>query len=330
MTLLEPTVSQAHPPSDPLCLLPAPLPALALATVIDPDVAHYFLVSARCGCFKQAARRLNIKPTVLRKRLMQLEEQIHGPLFTHQGRALVLSPAGQHLQAQLLARPVEPHGPVQEQPLIRLAVAEPILHDILGRDLIALLRRNASVRLDIIAINGEQPVSAVDADVLLWLSGMDTPDPGPGFVMQPGGPLACLHYLPHIAKRYTRTMTRPECLEDLADYMLVQWQPDHHIEALQPWNSLVENRSSAVVHVHDYSLMLEMIRCGACIGLLPRYMSSFDRGLIALPGLLPDSLQRRAWMAVKAESRYRQEIEGLLEMIVNTFEGRKAWFDSAS
>jgi hypothetical protein len=28
-----------------------------------------------------------------------------------------------------------------EQPRIRLAVAEPILHDILGRDLIALLRQ---------------------------------------------------------------------------------------------------------------------------------------------------------------------------------------------
>lgn len=326
MTFFEPAAPQAHPISN----HEFPAPGMAMATVIDPEVARYFLVSARCGCFKQAARSLNIKATLLRKRLMQLEEQVNGPLFNHQGRALVLSPTGQHLQAQLMAQPVEQHLPAIEQPLIRLAVAEPILHDILGRDLIALLRRNASVRLDIIALNGEQSVSAVDADVVLWLSGMETPDPGPDFVMQPSGPLACLHYLPHIAKRYTRTMTRPEHLEDLADYMLVQWQPDQHIQALQPWNTLVEQRQAAVVHVHDYSLMLEMIRCGACIGLLPRYMSSFDRGLIALPGLLPDNLRRQAWMAVKADMRHRPEVDVLVEVIVNTFEGRKGWFESAS
>ena len=50
---------------------------LVLAHEIDPEVARYFLVSARCGCFMQAARSLNIKATLLRKRLAQLEEQLH-------------------------------------------------------------------------------------------------------------------------------------------------------------------------------------------------------------------------------------------------------------
>lgn len=50
---------------------------LALASEIEPEVVRYFLVSARCGCFMQAARSLNIKATLLRKRLAQLEEQLH-------------------------------------------------------------------------------------------------------------------------------------------------------------------------------------------------------------------------------------------------------------
>ena len=299
----------------------------ALAHEIDPEVAHYFLVSARCGCFMQAARSLNIKATLLRKRLAQLEQQVRHVLFSYQGSGLVLSRDGQHLQAQLIALAHERRLPVLEQPLIRLAVAEPILHDILGRDLIALLRRNASVRLEIISLDGQLSLQAVDVDVVLWLSDAEGPTPGPSFITEAPRPLARLCYLPHIAKRYSRLTTRPDSVDDLDDYMLVQWQPDAQVVALQPWNRVVEQRLAAVVQVQAYSLMLEMIRCGACIGLLPRYMSSFDRGLVALPGLLADSMQRQVWLAVNAQVQDAQAVQVIVELIVGTFEGRKEWFD---
>ncbi|MGR3889700.1 LysR family transcriptional regulator [Pseudomonas sp. 1152_12] len=302
---------------------------LALADEIDPEVVRYFLVSARCGCFMQAARSLNIKSTLLRKRLAQLEEQLRHALFCYQGNGLVLSHDGQQLQAQLVALARERRLPVmeQEQPRIRLAVAEPILHDILGRDLIALLRRNASVRLDIISIDNQASLQAVDADVVLWLSDAEGPLPGPSFATEPPRRLALLQYLPHIAKRYSRVTTRPGSVEDLDDYMLVQWQPDVQVDALQPWNRVVAQRLAAVVQVQAYSLMLEMIRCGACIGLLPHYMGSFDRGLLALPGLLAQSMQRQVWLAVNAQVCDAAAVRMIVELIVGTFEGRREWFD---
>jgi DNA-binding transcriptional LysR family regulator len=300
---------------------------LALANDIEPEVARYFLASARCGCFMQAARSLNIKATLLRKRLAQLEEQLRHVLFIFQGNGLVLSRDGQLLQAQLIALAHARRLPVVEQPLIRLAVAEPILHDILGRDLIALLRRNASVRLEIISIDSQLSLQAVDVDVVLWLSDADGPTPGPSFPTAPPQVLARLEYLPHIAKRYSRLTTRPDSVEDLDDYMLVQWQPDGQVNALQPWNTVVAQRLAAVVQVHAYSLMLEMIRCGACIGLLPRYMGSFDRGLVALPGLLAEPMQRQVWLAVKAQVQHAEAVQMIVELITSTFEGRREWFD---
>jgi DNA-binding transcriptional LysR family regulator len=168
----------------------------------------------------------------------------------------------------------------------------------------------------------------VNVDVVLWLADTDGPVPGPSFVTEPPRALARLRYLPHIAKRYSRLTTRPDSVEDLADYMLVQWQPDAQVEALQPWNQVVQQRLAAVVQVHAYSLMLEMIRCGACIGLLPHYMSSFDRGLVALPGLLAeDSMQRQVWLAVNAQVRHPEAVQMIVELIVGTFEGRREWFD---
>jgi hypothetical protein len=49
--------------------------------------------------------------------------------------------------------------------------------------------------------------------------------------------------------------------------------------------------------------MLEMIRCSACIGLLPGYMSHFDRGLIGLPELFDLPMQRQVWLARIATPR---------------------------
>lgn len=247
-------------------------------------------------------------------------------LFSYQGNGLVLSRDGLQLQAQLVALAHERRLPVLEQPLIRLAVAEPILHDILGRDLIALLRRNASVRLEIISLDSQLSLQAVDVDVVVWLSDTDGPVPGPSFATEPPRALARLEYLPHIAKRYSRLTTRPDSVDDLNDYMLVQWQPDAQVDALQAWNQVVEQRLAAVVQVQAYSLMLEMIRCGACIGLLPHYMSSFDRGLVALPGLLADSMQRQVWLAVNAQVQHAQAVQMIVELIVSTFEGRREWF----
>ncbi|WP_349747271.1 LysR family transcriptional regulator [Pseudomonas frederiksbergensis] len=294
---------------------------------IDPVLLQAFRVSARCGCFMQAARSLNIKSTQLRKQLAQLEAQLQRSLFCHSGNGFALSRDGLQLQAQLMALARERDLPVIEQPLVRLAVAESILHDILGRDLVALLRRNASVRLDIISLDSELSLRAISADVVVWLAGTDSPSPGPSFAISEPQRLARLDYLPHIAKRYSRVAARPDSLGDLADFMLVQWQHDRQVETFGPWNRLVEQRLAGVVQLHSYELMLEMIRCSACIGLLPHYMSRFDRGLLALPGLFNQPMQRQVWMAVNAASRDEAEVKGIVELIHNTFNERREWFE---
>ncbi|MBN3863566.1 LysR family transcriptional regulator [Pseudomonas frederiksbergensis] len=294
---------------------------------VDPVLLQSFRVSARCGCFMQAARSLNIKSTRLRKQLAQLEAQLQCSLFSHSGTGFALSRDGLQLQAQLMALARERDLPVIEQPLIRLAVAESILHDILGRDLVSLLRRNASVRLDIISLDSELSLRAISADVVVWLAGTDSPSPGPSFAISEPQRLARLDYLPHIAKRYSRVAARPDSLGDLADFMLVQWQHDRHVDNFRPWNSLVEQRLAGVVQLHSYELMLEMIRCSACIGLLPHYMSRFDRGLLALPGLFNQPMQRQVWMAVNADSRHEVAVQGIVELIHNTFNERREWFE---
>ncbi|MGH8374045.1 MAG: LysR substrate-binding domain-containing protein [Pseudomonas sp.] len=298
-----------------------------LAAGIDPELALCFIVSARCGCFMQAARSLNLKATRLRRQLVLLETQLQCSLFIHSDNGFSLSRDGLRLHAQLIALAHERNLPVIEQPLIRLAVADSILHDLLGRGLVALLRRNASVRLDVITLDCELALQAVSADVVVWLGETESPLPGPSFTTTEARRLVQLEYLPHIAKRYSRVASRPECLDDLADFLLVQWQQDGHVESLRPWNALVDQRLAGAVQLQSWELMLEMIRCSACIGLLPHYMSHFDRGLIALPGLFDQPMRRQVWMAVNAHSGDDAQVRMIVELIENTFAERREWFE---
>jgi hypothetical protein len=56
-------------------------------------------------------------------------------------------------------------------------------------------------------------------------------------------------------------------------------------------------------------------------------MSSFDRGLVALPGLLAESMQRQVWLAVNAQVCHPEAVQMIVALIVSTFEGRREWFD---
>ncbi|MBN0689986.1 LysR family transcriptional regulator [Pseudomonas aeruginosa] len=114
------------------------------------EVVHFFLVTARCGCFMQAARSLDVKPTLLRKTLARLEERLGLHLFVHEGNALSLTREGRIVQAagQRLVEDSQSHADLhRQQPLVRLAVAESVLHDVLSRELWGYLRKNANLRV---------------------------------------------------------------------------------------------------------------------------------------------------------------------------------------
>lgn len=310
---------------------PRPLPDsgtdwLGLAAQIEPAVVEYFLASARCGCFMQAARSLNINPTALRRQLAQLQSVLGRPLFVHEGKTLVLSRDGVRLQAFMVTQARELAGPRRVQPLIRLAVARSILHDVLNRDLIALLRRNAGLRLEIVPVDDNAQLSRTEADLLIWLNDPDLPAPGFMSACQRPQFLGAIAYLPHIAKRYSRTVVRPDALADLDDYLLVDCAPHRQVAAFAPWNDLLRTRASGVVRVHGHEMALEMVHCGASIGLLPDYITHFDRGLLALPQLFGQTMPQQIWMTINSASAGLADVQHMKALVLHTFEERRFWF----
>ncbi|AJO80638.1 hypothetical protein TO66_26460 [Pseudomonas sp. MRSN 12121] len=294
---------------------------------IDRDVVEYFLTSARCACFKQAARSLNTRVTVLRKQLRLLEERLGGPLFVYRQNVLRLTLKGQRLQTLLTAQRQVPEFPGSGRaavPVVRLIAADALLHDLVLRDLLAFVRRNAAVRLDL-EISSEPHASARPADILLWLAEPASPRPDPGFATTTPIALARIGYQACMAKRYSREAALPSLVSHLDDYMLVQVREYLQVAALEPWNRLVRQRPAGVAQVHTHELALEMIRRGACIGVLPAYITALDSNLLALPALFPP-MQRNAWLSTHALAAGRPEVQAIVRLIRQAFEARQEWF----
>ncbi|UXZ43485.1 LysR substrate-binding domain-containing protein [Pseudomonas soli] len=303
--------------------VPVVRPQVPLA--LDEQTLNCFLVTARCGCFMQAARRLNLKPVALRKRLAALEARLGYSLFVNRNNNPVLSQQGERLQQVLQARePVVP--PAREASAsVRLAVAEPLLQDLLGRNLINFVRQHAGMRLEVATLDGRQ-VPEQAADVALWLGDLDQGSRSGCFADTTAEALATLEYLPHIAKRYAREANRPTSLAHLQDYMLVQWQGEVGVQALTPWQALLSTRSAGVTQIQDYEMYCQLIKCSASVGLLPHYAAHLDRGLLALPGLFREPMRRRVWLAVDERTEADPLVQVMVGAIRAAFEERREWF----
>jgi DNA-binding transcriptional LysR family regulator len=296
---------------------------------ISDDDAHCFLLIARYGTFVQASRRLNTKAPTLRKKMSQLEARLGRVLFVQKGHVLVLTRAGQDVHAKLSAQ--APRTPLAaptpgSPPLVRLAVAEPLLQDLLSRDLVDYLRVNATARVHITSFNEGTPLSTLAADVLVWSGAQRDQASVPGFADALSLPLASLHYWPHIAKRHSREPVRPRHLSDLDDFMLVQLLGDQQIQSLKPWNDLVHQRQSALTQVASHALRCTLIKSGVCVGLLPAYMPWIDVGLAALPELFSQPMIRDVWLSVRPDAAENNSAQTIAELIQNVFHERREWF----
>ncbi len=144
---------------------------------VERQVAVCFLTTARCASFKQAARSLNLPPMVLRRQLQRLEKSIGDALFIYQKRALVLTIRGRSLRDELVARyqDLRAEAGMLEKPKLRLALPERVLNDILGRHLVAFLRRDAGTHLELIR---QERGPLMQSEVMIWLADPNQTRPG--------------------------------------------------------------------------------------------------------------------------------------------------------
>ncbi|MDF5954313.1 LysR family transcriptional regulator [Pseudomonas aeruginosa] len=292
-------------------------------------MVHFFLVTARCGCFMQAARSLDVKPTLLRKTLARLEERLGLHLFVHEGNALSLTREGRIVQAagQRLVEDSQSHADLhRQQPLVRLAVAESVLHDVLSRELWGYLRKNANLRVALAELREGWPESAGrrrspsgspirGSRIRRWKATSPHRRASPSWSTSRTSASA----IRASARGRPARTSWTTCL-------LAQLHGQAASAALAPWNRRVAARQSGVIEVQSHDLLLQAILWGACIGLLPHYAGRLERNLAALPQVFDEPMRREVWMSVQPEAENRVEVRALLDLIEHAFDDRRDWF----
>lgn len=291
---------------------------------IEPVIAKHFITSARCSCFKQAARSLDMSVTVLRKQLKKLEAAVGVPLFVCKGRTLCLTEAGQALRKFIIDKFGDFRtDEVNAQSIVRLASPDSLLNDMLARSLISYIRKHSNVRLELSQLNG---LPTTPADVMVWMSDPGAPRPSPDFAMTKPLRLGNIRYCAHVGDRYSRGSRLPHHENHLQDYMLAQCSLNNETGAFEPWNKLVKQRRSSVTEVHSQELVRELVKCTPCIGLLPEYTSRIDKGLVPLNGLFNDEMARTAWLSTTPLAAKRANVQAVTALIIEAFKEREEWF----
>lgn len=292
---------------------------------IDRDLAIAFSATARCACFRQAARSLNVNATVLRKQLKKLEAELGDQLFQFQDRAIHLTSFGERLHQELMQkfgnlRPL--YSGASE--CLRIAAPESLVHDILARKLFSFIRKHAALHVELIPLEGSH---IAQADVMLWMAEQGSPRPDPGFAMTKPHFVTAIRYCPHMATRYSADSRLPRSSSDLENYMLVQQQINYSISAFAPWNDLINKRLGSVVVSPNSEINKELIRSSACIGLLPGYASKLDKNLRPLTTIFEKTIQRDIWLSTAPLTRNRADVENAVTLILDAFKERQPWFD---
>ena len=295
---------------------------------VDDQLAVEFFATVRCASFKQAARGLNIPVVGLRKRLEKLEEHIGTPLFVYKNNKLSLTRTGERV-SQSLCQLFGPDGlgNAGERELSRLSIAvtEPVLSDIVNRDLVAYVRDHAEMQLEIHSECTAQMISECKVDVgITFVSPGDDDiiDRHPAYKFERLGRIG--HEL-FISSRYSRSGALPVKNLDLHDFMLVVPWDDEFLASSIKWKSIMAQYNGGTTKVKNYSLSRALVIGGACIGVLPEYSQKMERTLRPLPGFLDDLEEKHVYLVIKTKLLRNPQALEIHKLFKKSFLDKNDW-----
>ena len=281
-----------------------------------------FLAVARTGSFAAAARELKVAPSVVTKRIGQIEWRLKAALFERSTRRVALTAIGQrHLPAvqravadveglftDLMADRGELQGPLRIKSPGTLAV------HLLGPLLLGF--QQAHPRIDIELLTLDRAVNPVDEGFDLALTLM--PDAYPGVVTEPLCPM------PRVlcaAPAYLARAGVPMHPRELAEHAILNFLPMGTLWAFDSATGPIQVRVRPHLGSNQGQLLLAAALAGQGLARLSAYQSQAPLADGRLVRVLPEFPLSPLWLkALVPESRLPvARVQALLEAM------RQAW-----
>lgn len=283
-------------------------------TRIGWDLLQAFQAVAETGSLTAAGRRLGLSQPTIGRRVAALEAQLGERLFDRRQDGLRLTRAGGALhpiaesmgaEARALER-AWPASPSRLYGTVRIAVGEwggRFLMQSVG----TLVANMPDVQIEIVPSFGFLNLSRREADIALR-----------NVLPESGDLITRLVARPSRAVYAARALLRdhPEATSEQR-YRTCPWvgyDDTHHHLRSATW--LEARRQGSKPHVRCASslILLEAVKAGAGLGLLPCYAADPEPNLVRVSGTI-DELQGQIWLVYHADSRNRPAVMTLVDRL---------------
>jgi DNA-binding transcriptional LysR family regulator len=275
-----------------------------------------FLLVSQIGSFSEAADRLGISPSVISKRVAQLEWQFGGPLLVRTTRSLHLTDLGERHQQRMrrLVREFDDlRSGADDRPnelagSLRLSAPAAMTTLLLGPAFADYRRRHPRVTLEVVVLDRTVNPNEENLD----LSVMVLPSIGEGVVEEILGPyprVLCA------APAYLEAHGVPAHPHDLVDHACISFTPSARSWTFLGPSGPVGVAIHPVASASDSRVVIEMVRNGMGISALSRptvtgalrsgelveLMPEFPMPDLQVKALIPEARARLARVAAMVE-----------------------------
>lgn len=278
------------------------------AIELDWDGLRYFLALARAGTLSGAARELRVEHTTIARRINALEQELGSTLFLRNPRGYVPTSVGEALMEAAASIDVQvdrvlriAHGQdVEMQGSVRVATADLLATHVIVPALPGLLRKHPELRVEVVSDTRQHDLSRREADLALRLGSSNDER----LIAKKLGRLGFGLYAAR-AKRQKSDWRR-------ANYVAF----DESVGQLPHEDWLREHAPDAciVLRANRQQTLIEAVRRGIGLGILPCVAADADRSLVRLKG--PEQVfSRDIALLVHADLRHARRVRAVMDAI---------------
>ena len=246
----------------------------AINTILNINA---FLVVARLGSFSAAARELDVAPSVVTKRITRLEERVHTRLIVRSTRGLTLTPAGERLLPrfqrvvaeldELLIDTSSSQGEIDGH--VRIKGPTTITSLYLGALFGEFQLNNPRVTLEVVLM--DRSVNPLEENFDLVVGARAASYPNVVDI-----PLCTYPQTLCCAPAYLRTKPEPRHPGDLIDHDCLTTVLFGTTWPFETPRGAVSVEVRSRFHANDGRVILEGVRRGLGVAILPRYLVDED------------------------------------------------------
>lgn len=265
-----------------------------------------FLATARTGNFSEAARQLNVVPSVVAKRVSHLESTVGVALFSRSTRQVSLTEPGTKFlpRARALVEDFDgivtgmardqAAGELEGALRIKAPTSLTVLH--LGKIISAFQHAHPRITMDVTLV--DRSINPVEEGFDIALGGISSSYDG---VLDE--PLCPIRQVVCAAPAYLSRHGTPGHPRDLADHPCIVFRPTGNTWMFRTQRGPVEVEVPAKLASNDTSMMLAAARAGNGIAVLPTYLLRESLAAGDLVALLPDFPLQEIWLKALVPAR---------------------------